>query len=735
MDLHKVLIGAVALSAVMTVAVSSVNAQVGDTSDKPPSEQANQPTKLKEVEVIGNLNQAREQIVPSLGATEYTISTEQLNDQAQGVSAPFNQVILRAPGAAQDSFGQIHLRGEHANLQYRINDVLIPEGISGFGQELSTRFVDSLSLITGSLPAQYGFRTAGIVDIHTKNGAFTPGGALSFYGGTFNTFVPSFEYGGSAHGFNYFFTGSYGLNSLGIENPTSSHYAIHDNTQQPKGFGYMSFIIDDTSRINLMLSASDNHFQIPNTPGVPEAFTLTGVPSFDSTLLNERQREQNYYSILAYQKSLGQFDFQASAFSRYSSILFHPDNTGDLVFNGTASWANRRIYTTGFEFDSRYPLNEQHTLRGGTLVTSSRAKVNTNTFVFPCCDAMGNQLSSDPFSIRDNTHQPGYLTGVYLQDEWKILSPLTINYGARFDWASLVLKESQFSPRINVVYKLTDRTTLHTGYSRYFTPPPLELINSGSIAKFANTTNAAEVTQNQAIKAERAHYFDLGVTQQIMPGLQVGLDGYYKIAKNQLDEGQFGQALIFTPFNYKEGHIKGIEFTSTYKNGGFSGYLNFAVSKATGKKVSSAQFLFGQDEIDFISTHTVHLDHDQTFTGSWGTSHAFAEGPLKDTTIFTDMVAGSGLRKGFANTQHLPGYAPLNIGLAHTFDVNLGDFKAVQFRFDVVNLFNERYELRDGSGIGVGAPQFGTRRGFFGGLTFLFGRPTPTSEQQARATN
>jgi hypothetical protein len=263
MDLHKVLIGAVALSAVMTVAVSSVNAQVGDTSDKPPSEQANQPTKLKEVEVIGNLNQAREQIVPSLGATEYTISTEQLNDQAQGVSAPFNQVILRAPGAAQDSFGQIHLRGEHANLQYRINDVLIPEGISGFGQELSTRFVDSLSLITGSLPAQYGFRTAGIVDIHTKNGAFTPGGALSFYGGTFNTFVPSFEYGGSAHGFNYFFTGSYGLNSLGIENPTSSHYAIHDNTQQPKGFGYMSFIIDDTSRINLMLSASDNHFQIP----------------------------------------------------------------------------------------------------------------------------------------------------------------------------------------------------------------------------------------------------------------------------------------------------------------------------------------------------------------------------------------------------------------------------------------------------------------------------------------
>jgi outer membrane receptor protein involved in Fe transport len=649
------------------------------------------------------------------------------------VNAPFNQVILRAPGAAQDSFGQIHLRGEHANLQYRINDVLIPEGITGFGQELSTRFVDTVSLITGSLPAQYGFRTSGIVDIHTKNGALEPGGALSFYGGTWDTFLPSFEYGGSIGGLNYFFTGSWGLNSRGIENPTPSQVAIHDNSQQPKGFSYISYVIDNTSRINLMLSASESHFQIPNTPNQEPAFDVTGVSTFDSRFLNERQREQNYYTILAYQKSLGKYDFQASAFGRYSTIFFDPDNIGDLVFNGVASRIDRRIYTTGFEYDSRYPISDQHTLRGGALVTSSRARVNTNTFVFPCCDVNGDPLSSDPFGIKDNTRQPGYQTGVYLQDEWKIFSPLTINYGARFDWVSLAVEESQFSPRINVVYKPTQQTTFHTGYSRYFTPPPLELIDSSTVSKFDNTTNAAAVTQNQAIKAERAHYWDLGVTHQIMPGLEVGLDGYYKIAKNQLDEGQFGQALIFTPFNYKTGNIKGIEFTSTYKNGGFSGYFNLAVSKATGKKISSAQFLFDPDELAYISNHNVHLDHDQTFTGSWGTSYDFSEGFLKDTTIYTDMVAGSGLRRDFANTKHLPAYAPLNIGFLHTFDVAMGDFKAVQFRFDILNLFDEIYRLRDGSGIGVGAAQYGIRRGFFGGLSFLFGRPA--NQQQAKASN
>ncbi len=742
MQLKKILAVALVVFALMTVVVSRANAQVPDAElNNPPSEQKteptkpaqqeNQPTKLNEVVVIGNLNQAREQIVPSLGATEYTITSDQIEDQSKGVNAPFNQILLRAPGTAQDSFGQIHIRGEHANLQYRINDVLIPEGITGFGQELDTRFADRVSIITGSLPAQYGLRTAGIIDIHSRNGAFVDGGYLSTYGGTHNTFVPAFQYGGSAGAFNYYFTGEYLLNAIGIENPTSSHTTIHDNTEQPRGFGYMSYIIDDTSRINLILSASKARFQIPNSPGIPQVFTLTGVPSFDSTLLNERQTEQNYYTILAYQKSAGKFDYQASVFSRYSSVLFQPDNAGDLIFNGTGSWVDRRINTFGFELDSSYSLNEQHTLRGGMVTTTSRVKVDTNTFVFPCCDAMGNQLSSDPFPIIDNSHKPGYVTGVYVQDEWKIFNPLTINYGGRFDWTSLFIKEYQFSPRINVVYKPFAQTTFHTGYSRYFTPPPLELISSASIGKFANTTNAAEVTQNEVVKSERAHYWDVGVTQQVMPGLQMGLDAYYKIARNQLDEGQFGTALILTPFNYQQGTIKGVEFTTNYKAGGLSAYLNFAVSKAQGKRISSAQFLFAQDELNYISNHHVFLDHDQTFSGSWGTSYSFDEGPMKDTTVYTDMVAGSGLRSGFANTQHLPGYAPLNIGLTHTFDIQMADFKAIQFRFDIVNLFDEVYQIRNGSGIGVGASQYGTRRGFFGGLNFLFGRPPPSGESHS----
>ena len=170
------------------------------SSATPAATNATNVVTLAPTTVVGKLDTARNQIVPDLGATTYSINQAQIAALPQGENAPFNQVLLRAPGMVEDSAanGDLHLRGEHANIQYRINDVLLPEGITGFGQELDTRFVESMRLITGSLPAQYGFRTAGVVDLQTKSGAFEPGGEASVYGGSYNTIKPSFDLGGSS---------------------------------------------------------------------------------------------------------------------------------------------------------------------------------------------------------------------------------------------------------------------------------------------------------------------------------------------------------------------------------------------------------------------------------------------------------------------------------------------------------------------------------------------------------
>jgi len=708
---------AIAQESASTPAASSsaTTGSTPSTSMPTPSPSADSETATAQSVTVTSqeLDISREAIVPNLGATRYTIGPDRLDSQALGENAPFNETILRFPGVARDSFGQLHVRGEHGNLQYRIDDVLVPESIPGFGPELATRFADNISLMTGALPAQFGFRQTAVIDIHTKNGAAFTGNEASIQVGSFDTFQESLERGGVTGRLSYYVTQSYLHSGIGVENPTSSDDPIHDDTDQFKEFAYLSYIIDDTSRVSLLFGDDHNDFQIPNNPGQTPAFNDMGRTNFNSAKLDENQSEDNLYDILTYQKKVDDFNFQISTFNRYSSILFRPDEVGDLIFNGVASRVDRDIQSNGVEFDSSYKLNDAHTIRAGGIFTEQYATVDTVTLVFPV-DANGNQTSTTPQRIVDNHEKYGYFYGLYLQDEWKVLDELTINYGARLDFVNAFVDENQLSPRINVVYKPWDGTALHAGYARYFTPPPLEAVPQSTIAKFAGTTNESAITKDSTTSAERAHYFDIGITQKIMEGWNVGLDGFYKSTHSVIDEGQFGQALILSSFNYKRGRIYGGELTTNYDHGPFSLYGNAAWEWARGVHVSSAQFLFDPDEYALINKHWVFLDHDQRWTATAGGAYTW-----NDWRLSSEFLYGSGLRRGFANTKSVPDYGTVNLGLQRIVKIPKwpGSFK---IRFDIVNLFDKIYELRDGSGIGVGAPQFGQRRGFYGTVAYDF---------------
>jgi hypothetical protein len=703
-------------------------------------------TKLDTVTVVGHLNEARSQIAPNLGASAYTINASQIESASQGANASFNQLILRAPGVAEDSAenGDLHVRGEHANLQYRINDVLLPEGIAGFGLELDPRFVQSMQLITGSLPAQYGFRTAGVVDIQTKSGIFNPGGEVDFYGGSYDTFRPSFEYGGSEGKFNYFIDGSYDHNELGIENPTGSSTAIHDETEQFKTFMYGSYILDPSSRLTMMASASYADYQVPNTPNVSSgtapggntwasAMSSANVPgytgAFNSANDNENQNEQNYYSVLTYQKTAGDLDFQISAFGRESEQHFTPDPIGDLYLNGEASEIHRTLYSAGLQADGSYQLGDFHTIRSGGLFLATGDQNNTSTTVFEL-DGGGNPTPTLA-NITDDHPLYGLFTGFYLQDEWKMFPALTLNYGARFDvYSSSFDAENQLSPRINLIYKPFSATTLHVGYSRYFTPPPVEDVGGGSLAKFAGTSGAPLTLQDSPVKAERANYDDAGITQKILPGWNAGLDGYYKTAQNQLDDGLFGQTLILSAFNYEKGRVYGLEFSTSYETGGFTAYGNAAYSVAQGENWDSSQFLFAPADLAYVQNHWVYLDHDQTYSATAGLSYRFKEAREAGTLTYIDIVSGSGLRQDgggledgpgsnpIPNGASVPDYYSLNVGVEQTFKITGKQF--LKARLDVVNVTDNTYELRSGTGIGVNAAQYGMRRGIFGSLSYRF---------------
>src|SRR5207244_2162869 len=159
-----------------------------------------------------------------------------------------------------------------------------------------------------------------------------------------------------------------------------------------------------------------------------------------------------------------------------------------------------------------------------------------------------------------------------------------------------------------------------------------------------------------------------------------------------LDEGQFGEALILSSFNYKRGEIYGGELTANYDHGPYSAYGNLAYEWARGTNISSAQFLFDPDEFAYIKKNWVFLDHDQRFTGPVGFAYR-----LDDWRAAVDGLYGNGLRRGFANTMKNHPYETFNLSLQRSFTIpKAGTLKV---RFDVVNVFDKIYELRDGSGI------------------------------------
>lgn len=678
---------------------------------------------LPDLDVVAKrLDLARSQIQPSLGATRYDFGRSSLETIPQGDNAPLNQVLLQAPGVAQDSFGQFHLRGDHANVQYRLDGVQLPEGLSVFGQALESRFAHSLSLITGALPAQYGFQQAGVVDIQTKTGLTDPGGEISMYGGTRGILQPSFSYGGRSGAIDYFVTGDYLRTGIGIENPTSSYNAIHDRSDQFHGLLHVSGIVDPTTRISLTAGTSNSTFQIPNNPGQSPSLGLSvnGVSDFNSSSLNERQRESTQFAILSLQKQLGAVDFQVSAFTRSSSLYYSPDPLGDLLFNGIAQGASRRDLATGIQGDGSWRVNDTHTIRAGFLVQGERTSSSTVSSVLPV-DAMGAQTSDQPFNVYDGSGKTGGLYGVYVQDEWKILQTVTVNYGARFDVVDQYTHENQLSPRVNVVWKATPSTTVHAGYSRYFTPPPFELIGANTLGQFNGTTAAPSVNQDSTVKAERSNYYDVGVSQIVLPGLIVGVDAYYKQAKNLLDEGQFGAPIILSAFNYAKGQVNGLELSATYERGPWSLYGNLAYSRAIGKNIISSQFNFAADELAYISQHYIHLDHDQRWTSSAGTAYTANADTTHPTRISADIFTGSGLRAStdtVPNGRGLATYAVLNLSVVQKLNVGVG--KGTELRLDVLNVTDSKYEIRDGTGVGVGAPQYGLRRAVLAGVAQRF---------------
>ena len=264
-----------------------------------------------------------------------------------------------------------------------------------------------------------------------------------------------------------------------------------------------------------------------------------------------------------------------------------------------------------------------------------------------------------PFGIADGSSKTGGVAGVYVQDEWRLTDKLTLNTGLRFDQMWQYVDANQFSPRANLIYKPNERHDV---------PRRLRALLHAAAAGDRGARQHRGLRRHHGgsgdVPAKPGAAGALALFRcrrgaKLNAKLQVSVDAYYKRAKNLLDDGQFGAALILSGFNYDHAENKGVEVGATYKEGNFNAYGNIAVARQVAKTITSNQYLFGADELAYIASNYVNTDHAQKITGSAGASYLW-----HDTRFSASMVYGSGLRSGFANTDHVAPYATANFGVS-----------------------------------------------------------------------
>ena len=577
-------------------------------------------------------DQARETILPKIGATGTTLDRAAIEALPQGENTPVDRLLLQLPGVSADSAAShpdFHIRNEYSNVQYRLNGLLLPDGVLGLGPILDTSFIQTLRLLTGTLPAQYGLRTSGVVDITTRDFS-TPGGSVGVYGGSHGVVQPRFDYG-AASGDTQVYVNFTGFRSdVGIENPTPSFDPIHDRTEQGRALGYLSQVLSDSARFTLVTGASVSQFQIPDIPGLQPLGDFGG-PKVSSLALNERETDKVVYNLAALQTSDGPLDTQLGVFTRYAQIHFVPDVTGDLAFDDIASDVARRSVLTGLQGDAAYRLDASQTIRAG--FGFSGEQTDNDSLLTALRLGAAGQPTATPVAFADDNSRLGFNIGGYVQDEIRLADPLTINVGLRFDQLFQYVTTNQFSPRLALVFRPDAQTSLHAGYARYFTPPSQSEAASSNFALARGTTLEPTVPLAAPALPERSHYFDVGIDRTLMPELTAGIDGYYKIVTDLLDDGQFGEAQVLSQLNYAKAWGEGLEAKARWVSGGFAAYGNFSTGRVKDTQTVSNQYVLDANEYSYISSHYTFADDVQLMTASAGVSYK-----LGATLVSADMV-------------------------------------------------------------------------------------------------
>ena len=654
----------------------------------------------------------------------YSISRKDIEELPRGNNVELQDVLITIPGAVYGSLKQVHIRQDHANIQLRIDGVPIPDTVSStFSDVISPRAWERADIILGGMEAQYGNKTAAVLDITTKSGTKPGFGSAQMLGGSNNTINPSLEYGGTVgEKFRFYVLNSYTATNRGIEPPTLGHSIFHGQSERNQTFMRGDYQHDNSNNFSFVFLNSVAKYQIPTLPGQTTNTTVTGLlpggfSAVPSEMVDENQKENNQYGHMVWRHDVNSNNFfSLSGYVRQTRAMFRTDPFNVLAYTPdetepfSAASQDRNAYSGGIRFDHTYIPNKEHVIKTGFQVDRTQTWNKTRLFTF---QDVGGLPAGPVLSLDADNRLIGWRQEFWIQDQWSPNDRWTFNLGVA-DMVQYQRDEAQISPRVGITYKADQANVFHVFYGRQFTPPNLEAISFAKL-NTAGTKAAPEDTTNNTVRAERAHYFEVGSYHALSRWATLQLTGYYKLANYLSDAGQFGTTPLLNYFAFERGWTRGIDGALKLQiTDNLTGRGNVAWGQCKGYGLQSGHTLLEAAEIaDINSKGGVHCDHQQTLTSSAMVAYRF----LERTTLTGQTLFASGLRTaeegGKTNSTHSPSYTIYNMSLTHVIPLPWDNQKLL-LGFDVVNLLDQQYFINRGEGsIGLGVSHAGMPRSFF----------------------
>jgi len=665
---------------------------------------------------------AKRHLVTPAADSSRDLNADQIAQLPGGATTDVRRLLYTtSPGFVEGALGQVFTRGNHANLQYQIDGIQLPDSVGGsFGEAFTPVNIDHMEILTGGLPAEFGSRLAGVVNIVTKSGSTQPGGEIGTSYGSYNQTSSYANYGASdASGdFHYLLSATAFSTDRGLDTPApadiandqngGSEQAIHDKSYGSDAFLKLDWVTDNSNKFGLnaysetkfnQISTYDSSFDPGGSNfayfnGTMDAYG-NGPFNYVPSTTNDTQSEANKYVELSWKHTLDENSFiQIAPYWKESNLTFTNDLANDLAFaqnNALAaqigsitesSYSQNRTsdnYGTQVDFTWHADPNNLVKIGGQVLLTQSSGPVSVveavNTGTGPVTTFGG-----------DNSTDTGYQEGLYVQDELTLAKWLVFSGGFRFDATQYVFpnttsNDSLVEPRVGLSILPAESTKVHFFYGKLFMPAPPEDLKE----TFVNLGVGNPLVPYD-VKVEKDDYFEAGVAQQAGDQL-LTLNTYYKDAVNMEDETQLLNTGIDQPYNFASGYAYGVEFSMRGKlDKDWSEFGNYSYEIAKGQGISGGDFAFTNANLPAAGVWQF-LDHCQIHTVNAG----FTYNP-GDIWVTAEGLYGGGLSTGPGNINRLPGHFTGDLTLGYAFQKESG-LAGMKASLDVLNVFDNPYVI------------------------------------------